>query len=176
VSPTTRSYYKGARTETGERFAWSVCPDCDGDKSRRAARCASCQHKRQRVAEPKSADRERARRYQHEYRLRGFGLTPEDYDTLNKAQGGKCYACGRLPIRQRLSVDHDHKTGLVRGLLCNVCNRTLGHIERDGAAVVRKLLAYLDAPPAVAVIGERYGATGRVGTKAYRRRARRLAT
>jgi hypothetical protein len=50
-----------------------------------------------------------------------------DYEALLAAQGGVCALCGKPPKTRRLSVDHDHKTGTVRGLLCFRCNRALPH-------------------------------------------------
>lgn len=54
-----------------------------------------------------------------------LGVTIEDYDRLLAAQGGGCAICGNPPKTRRLDVDHDHKTGRVRGLLCFVCNHHL---------------------------------------------------
>jgi hypothetical protein len=53
------------------------------------------------------------------------GFTAEDYDRLLAAQGGGCAICKAPPKTRRLHVDHDHKTGAVRGLLCHRCNRGL---------------------------------------------------
>lgn len=52
-------------------------------------------------------------------------LTEAEYKTRLEAQGGVCAvpSCGRAPKTRRLSVDHDHATGKVRGLLCHRCNR-----------------------------------------------------
>lgn len=50
-------------------------------------------------------------------------LTYEEYVALNG--GEHCAVCGRLPMSRRLDRDHDHKTGLPRGLLCHRCNRHL---------------------------------------------------
>ena len=57
-----------------------------------------------------------------------FPFVVTDYDKLYKIQNGKCAICGRHQsnFKNALSVDHDHKTGIVRGLLCVSCNRTLG--------------------------------------------------
>jgi hypothetical protein len=68
------------------------------------------------------------------YRLKHFyGITPEDYDRLNEQQHGLCAICGQPPRgkMKRLSVDHDHTTQRVRGLLCITCNRALGYLEND---------------------------------------------
>jgi len=65
---------------------------------------------------------ERVRRCQ----LERYGLTPEDYDRLLRDQNGVCVICGRPPQRKRLHVDHDHETGVVRGLLCYRCNTGIG--------------------------------------------------
>jgi len=52
---------------------------------------------------------------------RNYSLTPSQYDQLLQAQHNQCAICGNTP-KQRLHVDHDHATGVVRGLLCADCN------------------------------------------------------
>lgn len=54
-----------------------------------------------------------------------------------------CECCGRPPGLKRLSLDHDHKTGLFRGWLCLLCNTAIGKLD-DSAAGVRRALAYLE--------------------------------
>lgn len=67
---------------------------------------------------------------------------------INKAlkllKGGKCGVCGLPePIKnKRLSIDHCHKTGKLRGVLCSTCNRTLG-LLKDNPKILAKLLLYL---------------------------------
>jgi hypothetical protein len=58
-------------------------------------------------------------------RAKQLGVTDEAYEALLAAQGGGCAICGAKPKTRRLHVDHDHKTGKVRGLLCHRCNRGL---------------------------------------------------
>jgi hypothetical protein len=58
------------------------------------------------------------------YRSR-TGLELAAYEARLAAQGGVCAICGRPPKTRRLDVDHEHKTGAVRGLLCHRCNRNL---------------------------------------------------
>src|SRR5690348_10360154 len=69
--------------------------------------------------------------------LSQYGLTGEAYKALEEAQAGVCAICGNPETRynakmkaiQPLSVDHNHKTGKVRGLLCAHCNHGLGQFR-----------------------------------------------
>ncbi len=56
---------------------------------------------------------------------RRYSMTYADYYRMLEEQGGGCAICGYVPRKRRLSVDHDHKTGQIRGLLCVSCNRGL---------------------------------------------------
>lgn len=83
-------------------------------------------------------------------KLRCFGLTQADYDAMIERQGNLCAICGKPEtIKDRqcgklkaLAVDHCHKTGSVRGLLCQRCNFGLG-LFFDDAEVLGKAIAYL---------------------------------
>lgn len=63
--------------------------------------------------------------------LNRYGITVEEYAEMLAGQGGHCAICPRTPEEngKLLSVDHDHETGEVRGLLCQPCNLALGHLE-----------------------------------------------
>lgn len=85
-----------------------------------------------------SRNTSRSNRYKREY-----GITVEDYDRMFEEQKGLCKLCGRNPhTKTRLSVDHNHATGQVRGLLCVPCNRSLGLLEDPNWR--EKALAYLN--------------------------------
>lgn len=81
---------------------------------------------------------------------RTYGLEVEVYERLLRFQGGRCYVCGQVPRSQRLAVDHDHETGVVRGLLCANdefgCNFSLRRILGDVTAA-RRLLEYVEKAP-----------------------------
>lgn len=73
--------------------------------------------------------------------LRRFGMTPQQYDRMLEEQGGVCRVCKQPETRKRpwskngeinpLAVDHDHKTGEPRALLCSHCNTSLGKLDED---------------------------------------------
>lgn len=74
-----------------------------------------------------------------------FGITPEDYDRMFKEQDGRCAVCGtqrNMSDDRRFSVDHNHTTGHVRGLLCNKCNVALGSAD-DSPDRLIELACYL---------------------------------
>jgi len=79
-------------------------------------------------------------------RLKKYSLTPEQFEAMRNAQGDLCAICGCTqrphPNHPFLAVDHDHATGTVRGLLCDLCNRGLGSF-RDDAARLASAIAYL---------------------------------
>lgn len=60
-----------------------------------------------------------------------YGITQCDWDAMYAAQGGVCAICkvpGRTGKSKKLSVDHCHATGRVRGLLCSICNSAIGSL------------------------------------------------
>lgn len=77
-----------------------------------------------------------------------YGITGDEYETLLKRQGGKCAICRARPVSKRLAVDHDHKSGDVRGLLCSRCNHDLMGAAWDSLAIAVALWHYLNTPPA----------------------------
>jgi len=72
-----------------------------------------------------------------------FGLTPGDYKDILESQDGGCAICGKPPGKRRLSVDHNHETDRVRGILCHSCNIGLGGFK-DDALLLQAAIAYLD--------------------------------
>ena len=81
--------------------------------------------------------------------LKEYGLTAEDYWRIYEHQGRRCALCQRATgAVKKLAVDHDHRTGYVRGLCCGPCNHdVLGH-SRDDVMFFRRGEQYLRNPPA----------------------------
>lgn len=74
--------------------------------------------------------------------LPAYGLTMEEYEVILIKQNGMCAICKNLPGKKRLHVDHDHKTGKLRGLLCFKCNVGLGNFG-DSTELLKAALEYL---------------------------------
>ena len=86
------------------------------------------------------------KRHIHNYNLKKrYGITREEYDIILTDQGLGCAICGYkglLTAKKNLSVDHNHETGTVRGLLCQKCNTGLGNFQ-DDPEIILKALTYL---------------------------------
>lgn len=72
---------------------------------------------------------------------RKYGIDENKYNEMLKEQGGVCKIC-KKKSEKRLAVDHDHKSGKVRGLLCSYCNTALGSI-RDDKEIAQRMIDYL---------------------------------
>ena len=94
-----------------------------------------------------SPDQEKARALRA-----SFGLSLEKYKSMFASQNGKCAICGQ-PEKHRhngqikaLAVDHNHKTGAIRGLLCSDCNTGIGKLRED-PKILQSAIRYLLGTP-----------------------------
>ena len=110
--------------------------------------CKPC--KSQKDKEWRDAHRKALREYDIDYNSRNrkvFGTARKPapiFISLARSQGNCCAICGAKPKGRRLAVDHDHKTGKVRGLLCMFCNTGLGKF-RDDPKLLKKAIGYLES-------------------------------
>jgi hypothetical protein len=124
------------------------------------------------LASPKRTPEE-TRRLARDKRLRAqYNISADEFDLIWESQGKKCSICreshtstGKPKV---LNVDHDHHTGLTRGILCGFCNRrVVGALTLEKADIIA---GYLRNPPATKALGEpRYGKKGRVTNKRKKR-------
>lgn len=142
------SYFSKGSCKDG---LYSYCKDCDKARA-----------KRYRDKHPEVL--ERARRSQTEYRktTRGkanikknrlkclYDITVEEYDQMFEVQNGVCAICGKPETAKhqsgcvsRLAIDHDHKSGKVRGLLCRRCNFVVGY-AKDSKEILLQAALYLE--------------------------------
>jgi hypothetical protein len=132
---------RAKQRETNRRnFEAKPCPDCGGSKTPGLGRawCDTCFALRGGVSDKKKA-------YHRSGELRRrYGITLQDYADMFADQEGKCAICGGPPTTKsfrHFDVDHDGRTGKVRGLLCRRCNTALGYIE---SPIHAPALAYLE--------------------------------
>jgi len=113
-------FYNSKRYKTGKA---SYCKDCHSDYYK-----TRCPEKR-RLEAVKSR----------------YGLSPEDYYQLKASANSTCQTCGELEGNSKptkLVVDHCHETGIVRGMICDRCNRALGLVG-DNIKTLSNLISYL---------------------------------
>lgn len=136
----------------------------NGDKIRARARRYYAKHKKRaaalqsarraaRTEEERAKERARHRKYRQtnpeRYRAARLrhrhGISLAEWNALAKEQDHKCAICrneDKERHRRRLSVDHDHKSGKRRGLLCSNCNKALGCFQ-DNPEFLANAIAYL---------------------------------
>lgn len=125
---------------------YAYCKECACAKT-----AAWKQANPERSKEAQRASRQkRPRVYRNKKLLWTFGITLEQYEQMEAAQGGVCAVC-KQPEREvhprsgklrNLAVDHNHETGAIRGLLCNACNRGIGLLN-DNPDLLETAAKYL---------------------------------
>lgn len=107
--------------------------------------CLVCVRELQKLCfrrQPLEKKTRQARKWQRSYL---YGLSEEQFKSLHSKQEGKCAICStpeRECVRQVLYVDHNHKTGEVRGLLCSHCNSAIGQFK-ESAELLTKAISYV---------------------------------
>lgn len=84
-----------------------------------------------------------------------YDIDAAEYERLHELQGRRCAICRNQSRTIRLAVDHDHKTGAVRGLLCKRCNHDLLGGGHDSVTVLWSAITYLLFPPAQIHLADR---------------------
>lgn len=161
----TKEQWENSRRRKELGLAW--CSKCKQDKphhefmkcpGRRpfglSSHCLICDS--QRKAKQKrnqywSLDENARKNINRKKHLEKFNLLETDYNDMIETQKGKCAICGNAEFSvhhhsgkiRRLSVDHCHQTGKVRGLLCNLCNKGLGHFK-DNVDYLIAAIKYLE--------------------------------
>jgi hypothetical protein len=144
--------------DCGCRKALDQFPNCAATKDGKHSYCNACNRARVRkwyaenqdkVQAYNATNRERvSARVRSNKLLRDFGITPERYEDMVAQQHGCCAICGGEPGRRALAVDHCHKTGQVRGLLCDSCNKALGFVK-DNVETLFAMIVYLETSVAL---------------------------
>lgn len=127
VSTPISQFRKDPRLLHGRR---NICHQCrrDADNNRYGANKAAGRLKQKKV------------NLKHTY-----GISLEQFYSMCEAQEHRCKTCNahQSELSQSLCVDHDHKTGKIRGLLCKPCNSALGFTKENKATLVN-LINYIN--------------------------------
>ena len=115
-------------------------------KDGKGYRCKSCDYKARKKWTENNPERSRQSTRARNLKFK-YNITIQDYEELLAKQDYKCGICGSTENNiskdyNTFSVDHDHQTGVVRGLLCNQCNRGLGMLG-DTIESLENALDYL---------------------------------
>lgn len=131
--------YKTTWRETGVK----ICTKCGVEKTMGlftfsrgyAGWCKECHAKSTKETDTRTPEQ---RRFKH--LKRAYNLTPEEFSLMVLEQGGLCASCQKQ--NDNLCVDHDHDTGVIRGLLCQKCNSGIGLLG-DNLEGLEKAVNYL---------------------------------
>ncbi|KKN66083.1 hypothetical protein LCGC14_0475610 [marine sediment metagenome] len=85
------------------------------------------------------------KKYKREWNFKKkYNLTLKQHRQMYIGQNGCCAICEKAVSLDKIDVDHDHKTGKVRGLLCRGCNLSLGHFG-DNPQILFNAIRHLQA-------------------------------
>lgn len=136
-----------------------LCKRCNEAKSlnefyknlTKESRCKKCVSELRKIEyqqnRQKHIERARLRRLKFPERIKdgklkqAFGIEYGTYDKMSAEQNGKCFICKKIP-NGRLHVDHNHKTGKIRKLLCAACNTSLG-LLKENIEVMQNMINYI---------------------------------
>ena len=135
------------------------CPGCNRELSQeeyypscwgiQGQPCRDCQNKRAAKWRKKNPDKikkwrqKQGRLYtQNSHLLNRYGISQEEYYAMMARQKNRCLGCQESFIGKAV-VDHDHRTGRVRGILCRQCNWALGQ-TKENPLTLRRLIAYIE--------------------------------
>lgn len=127
----------------------SYCIDCGiGRQSHKKGRCRSCSNLYRNSIQEDSIKIRR----KYWYIKNKYNLSKEEFIRLWDSNNGKCHICNKILEETKQgqqgqnlhagSIDHDHLTNIVRGILCNACNKGIGLLN-DNVKILREAIKYL---------------------------------
>jgi len=132
----------------------SICKSCKSEYVRRPeVKSVALMRQRERYKNPKIKETNRIKSEQfrksengkkyifNHYLKYNYGIDSQKYMEMFESQSGCCAICKRHQshFKKRLALDHNHKTGAIRELLCKPCNTSLGNVEED----INRILAMI---------------------------------
>ncbi len=122
-----------------------LCRDCGDDletaSDKKRGVCSTCQCIRTSMWQKNNKEKVALKARRH--KLKTYGITESIYESMLIKQGKTCKICGKInKNNKKLTIDHCHKTGVVRGLLCVKCNSALGLVD-ENLDVLSRLMRYV---------------------------------
>jgi hypothetical protein len=117
-----------------------VCTQCGAPRDGEKTKCRNCLDRNQKSIAEYRARNPDANRWHAIKSI--YGITRDQWHGLLRSQDGACAICQKVVETGQLRVDHNHETGVVRGLLCNNCNAGIGMLG-DSPVVVERAAQYL---------------------------------
>lgn len=130
VEKTLDNFYAHRTTRTKSGYTRAVCKQCHNAKT----------------VEWQKANPEKQAQIKRWTKIRKkYGISKEQYLSLHDSQNSCCAICGihESKCRRSLDLDHDHETGVVRGLLCEHCNKAIG-LLKDSPKLLLTAKQYLE--------------------------------
>lgn len=139
-----RAEWKAECQRRGQTFHGRPCRSCTGtERFVNSRNCVFCVRRGSAKFRERHPDRHKQYRAQHGYRynlnrrLKKYGLTQEQFSERLESQGSCCAICKtRDPGGRGWQIDHDHVTGVARGILCVPCNTVLGLTHEDASRLL----------------------------------------
>ena len=138
---------------------FKLCPDCcqikrfqdfhndQRSKSGKSSYCKECMQKKNLLWLNKNKQKYLIYQQNHKFQTR-YNISLNDFNKLFQKQNGVCAICGKPELStnckgkiRNLSVDHNHKTGQVRGLLCGNCNTGFGSFQ-ENISILKSAIKY----------------------------------
>ena len=129
------------RTDRARETTSTTCRECCKENDKKWNRISYNRNRKKRRADAVIKYYARGR---EQTLVRKYGVTQAKYEEMLEKQNGGCGICDAKPMKRALCVDHDHKTGVVRGLLCRSCNQALGKFG-DSVESLRRVMHYLES-------------------------------
>jgi hypothetical protein len=157
--PCHRELGRQSRERTGGKKPQETCSRCGRKRDgRHPTYCAQCnrEYRKERLlagcircGEPRQPGDKVSTAYcylcwRDWWLMRKYKITPEQYDQMLADQGNRCAICRCEENGRTWHIDHCHETGNVRGVLCDNCNRGLGHFK-DSQDLLHRAVEYLKA-------------------------------
>lgn len=132
----TSEFYRHKHSKSG---FYSVCTKCTL-KHQNKYYCKHDQQRKEYANQYRSNHRDTILKYNRDKRFKKYGLTKDQFLEILDRQNNLCAICHKKPP---VDIDHDHRTGRVRGILCRRCNAAIGVFD-DSIDLLRNSISYLE--------------------------------